>query len=136
MGTEHRHMKTRSWRKACFFKLNEIAVSNSHLIFQEWHDDFPWSRARERLAEELQQLTAALDGFAVTARRHRQLLGRGRLDLSLGHFPDRKARVRGYCVMHKPVGKRSNVFCTQCKVFLCPGACYKEYHTVERLPTL
>ncbi len=110
-------MKTRSWRKACFFKLNEIDVSNSHIVFQEWHEDFAWTGARERLADELQKLAAALDGVARPRCSHRVLPADERLDASLGHHPDRKKGCRGYCAMHRPVTKKSNIFCSHCDVY-------------------
>ncbi len=132
MATQQRHMKTRSWRKACFFRLNEIAVSNCHIIFNEWHEKFDWKFAKEQLADDLLSLVVAVEKPPLPMkRRHRKVPMEERLNRALGHFPGREKSVRGNCVVHGKVRKRCSSFCTTCQVFLCLGNCYRVFHSEE-----
>ncbi len=125
-------MKTRSWRKACFFRLNEIAVSNCHIIYQEWHDTFEWTVAREDLAEDLLSLVKSIEGIHLPMkRRHRKVAKEERLNRSLGHYPDKIVGVRGNCAVPGCMRRRSCYFCSSCEVFLCLGQCYRVFHTEE-----
>ncbi len=135
VGTQQRHMKTRSWRKAVFFRLNEIAVSNCHIIFEEWHGDFVWSVAKDSLASELACLVKAIESpNEAPQRKHRKVTAEERLNPLLGHFPNKVKGVRGNCAVHNSCRKRCSTFCTSCEVFLCLGTCYKLFHTRKNIP--
>ncbi len=128
-------MKTRSWRKACFFRLNEVAISNAHVMFQETHPDFPWCDARKELAKQLLEVVTALQAAQSWPRRlHRPSIKADRLNRSCGHWPEKVPGRRGQCAVHKATRKRSTVFCSHCKVYLCVVPCFKVYHTEVKLP--
>ncbi len=127
-------MKSPSWRKACFFRLNEIAVSNAQIIFQETHEAFQWCLAKKTLAEELLAIVQALESVDVPRRVHRALDSEERLNRTVGHYPEKSAK-RGRCPMHGRIRKRTKVLCSHCRTHLCLGSCYRLFHTLRSLPS-
>lgn len=96
-------------------------------------------RFRLRLSEEL----AAQYAVNVSARSC-QGNPCARLDKFLDHFPEHREVTQertakqdrfkcGRCVRcaARKEKKQTNITCSQCKVFLCVGQCWKEFHTLE-----
>lgn len=133
------------WYIKVFKRLLNISILNSYITYcsnigqgkKMTHREF-----RYALAAEL------LEKYGVSSNPRTQYQGPtcARLDRSLDHFPE-KVEVEGErqkrnikfkrarCVRCLALKKRtdSSTFCCQCKVSLCLGQCWREYHTLETL---
>ncbi|XP_049882739.1 piggyBac transposable element-derived protein 4-like [Pectinophora gossypiella] len=132
------------WYIKVFRRLFNVSILNCYIIYcsnigqgqKMSHRQF-----RYLLAEELCAQTGA-----NVATRQRQNITSTRLDRSLDHTPEhlciegertlKQVRFqRGRCVRCAAKKERgqTNIQCSNCKVFLCVGQCWREYHSLDNL---
>lgn len=133
------------WYIKVFKRLLNISILNSYIIYKAnigqgkimTHRQYRYTLAAELLEKY---------GTSSVPRQHSNN-SCDRLNSSLQHFPDHsevgKERVsnqqhklkRVRCVRCLAQKKRTMVttFCSQCKVYLCVGQCWRDYHTIEVL---
>ena len=129
--------RTIKWWKKIIWRMIDIAILNSWLIFRT---NFPSSRLKShrmfriQLVHELVQpyldmrATAGLSRGRQSVSPDRRLQGK--------HFPYKSIR-RLRCVVcskkRTPAGQRKDtktmVFCPKCNVHMCLGTCFEEFHT-------
>ncbi len=154
--TQHRHMRTRSWKKAIYFWLLDFSVSNAHLIYQEAHESCLWKAAKNQLVGEICELVGVLDAPSPNAglpslvpqtssKSPHKICGwrtscqedvdRVRLDRSLRHFPNKsssKLSARTRRCQCAVCTTKTSIFCSSCDTFLCVGKCYRAFHTLVK----
>ena len=135
--------KTLKWWKKVMWRLLDIAVVNSWIIFRS---NFPDSSIktqklfRQKLVEEMVQPLLTLRSSPMCPP---YLLGKGRsptteeIRLTGKHFPYINPE-RKRCVVcsnklspttGKPKDKKTKTYCPTCKKFICLGECFELYHT-------
>ncbi|XP_041978560.1 piggyBac transposable element-derived protein 4-like [Aricia agestis] len=133
------------WYVKVFRRLINISVLNSYILYcsnigknkKMTHRQF-----RYKLAEEL---CAQLEENLVSRAAPRHAEPCDRLNTSVDHFPQHKEASRtcnkqvrfqrGSCArcLAKKERKVCNILCSHCKVFLCIGQCWRDFHTLETL---
>lgn len=133
------------WYIKVFKRLLNISILNTYIIYCSnigQRKKLTHRQFRYQLAAELLQRF----GEIVTPRTRSNAIHCDRLNRSLDHFPDhseiggdrvskQNKKKRGRCTRCSANKKRTDtsVFCSQCKVYLCVGQCWREYHTFEFL---
>ena len=136
--------RTIKWWKKIFWRLVDIAIINSWIIFRKHNPQSKIKSQRDfrlelivQLVQPLLDLKASPDCPSIlksykgrkTASPDKRLLGK--------HFPY-KTTQRGRCLVcskHKSpttgrkLDKKTKNFCPKCEVYLCLGSCFEHYHT-------
>ena len=138
--------KSLKWWKKVFWRLIDIAVVNSWIIFRA---NYPHSsvtsqfKYRVKLCRELVQPLLDLKASTECPPVLRPQRGRKPILVTtrlIGkHFIYRSRTRNRCCVCYKrktKSGKRKDTktsfFCKKCDVFLCPGSCFEAYHTKSK----
>lgn len=132
------------WYIKVFRRFVNVTILNCYIIYCSnigQHTKMTHREFRYKLAEEL----CAKYGHNVPIRQ-RLRNPCARLDKSLDHFPehceiaqrttvrqDRFKRARCVRCNAKKQRKMTNTLCSGCKVFLCVGQCWREFHSLENL---
>ena len=139
--------QTIKWWKKVFWRLIDIAIVNSWIIFRVNNPESSKIRSQRDFRLELVQLLVQplLDLKAspdcpniLRAHKGRNVVSADKRLLGK-HFP-RKAAQRGRCCVcskhksttGKKVDKKSKVFCPKCEVYLCLGDCFEQFHTKSK----
>ena len=131
--------RSKKWWKRVFAYLIECCFFNSFVLLSFVRTDFS-EREGSYLSQRITLAKALIGDFSS-----RQRIGRPpnvdsahleRLNLSLGHFPQR-GRTRARCVVCSRHNLRHDGWneCSVCEVSLCGGhtgrSCFKKYHTLR-----
>ncbi len=147
---QYRHFKFLDWRRSLYTMLFDWSVQNSIIIFADTNPKFEHCHGKAALCEEIMAVVNAMcfpsmiGPTADTDERkflsaferfsHSVCVRKQRLSTSVRHMPNTVSRQgrdrRKYCHVH-PFGKKTNVYCTECHVFLCAGRCFSIYHCVK-----
>lgn len=132
------------WYQKVFRRLINITVLNTYIIYKTKVDK-THREYRYLLAKALSQQRPIIQRTRPAAIVSRTELNEIRLD-NIEHYPehqenehkDRNTKVRykrGRCVrcLAKKQRTESNIKCTKCRVFLCVGKCWIDYHSLEQL---
>jgi hypothetical protein len=136
--------RTVKWWKKVFWRLVDISILNSWIIFRtNWpaseidsHRVFRLELVHE-LVQPLLSKIASPDGGVSYSKGHRPTLCKRRL---LGkHFPYNKPH-RSRCVVcsqqKTSTGSRKDTktrgYCPKCDVYLCIGECFESHHTKSK----
>lgn len=136
--------KTMKWWKRVFWRLIEIALVNSHLLYKMKPENVSISQKKFRL-----NLCHLLVQPLLTLRANsgaRLLVGPGLADpapndrLMGKHFgkrSDKRRRCKVCAYRKNNEGKmkqtKTNNFCPKCDVHLCQDPCFREWHTYSKL---
>ena len=139
--------KTIKWWKKVFWRLVDIAIINSWIIFRMNNPESKIKSQRDFQLELVRQLVQPL--LSLKASPNCPIIlqsSKGRTVVSpdkrlLGkHFPH-KASQRGRCCVcskHKStttgkrLDKKTKTFCPKCEVYICLGVCFERFHTVSK----
>ena len=132
--------KTVKWWKKLFWRLIDLSILNSSIVFRQNHPESGIKSNRvfrieltEELVKPLLHLRASIHnplGPYTRGRRPSENLDR----LKGKHFPY-KASSRKRCVVCYSKGsKRKDIkvssYCPKCNQHMCIGTCFEKYHTL------
>ncbi len=138
--------RTIKWWKKVFWRLIDIAIINSWLVFRvnnpeskiQSQRDFRLELVRQ-LVQPLLNLKASPDCPSILqSHKGRKVVSSDKRLLGK-HFP-RKADQRGRCCVcgkqKSATGKRLDIktrtYCPKCELFICLGNCFEQYHTKSK----
>lgn len=138
---------TIKWRKKVFWRIIDIAIINSWIVFKinnpnskiKSQRDFRLALIKE-LVQPLLDLKASPKCPAVLkASKGRKSVGPNKRLLGK-HFAYKSAD-RGRCAMcskrktttGKKVDKKTKNYCPKCEVYLCLGTCFEHFHTKSKI---
>lgn len=137
------------WYIKVFRRLVNISILNSYVIYKSNASSIGLEKVmthrqfRYALAAELCQRYGSSNRPRAHQPQEQALCAR--LDRSADHFPDQSEVdgerttskqnrfKRARCVRCIAIKKRTttSTFCSHCKVYLCLGQCWREYHTLQ-----
>ena len=136
--------RTLKWWKKVFWRLVDIAIINSWIIFHTNYSDSEIKSQKQfriKLAEELVQPLLTLRANSQCPHYLKNYKGRRPTTqvtrLNGKHFPYKRS-TRGRCAVcckqvSPTTGKKKDIktqnFCPKCDTFLCFGTCFERYHT-------
>ncbi|XP_045124954.1 uncharacterized protein LOC123512593 isoform X2 [Portunus trituberculatus] len=136
------------WYKKLFFHLLDLAVLNTHALFDPKSGMKPKYRAFHRQLTDQILMAFMLKTKGTeecrTKRKAEEANNPLRFKLSMGHFPRKhgdggsKVVERSQCCVvclksrsHKPQEVQTRYYCSVCNVPLCVVPCFERYHTVK-----
>lgn len=137
------------WYIKVFRRLLNISILNTFIIYRANSQDRSRKLTHREYRYALAKALSRQDNQITRIRPAIQHPRGERLD-GTEHFPEHeeadervtKGRVRykrGRCVLCLALANKkrteSNVKCSKCRVFLCIGKCWRDYHTQETLST-
>ena len=135
--------QTMKWWKKVFWRLLDITIVNSWIIFCTNYPDSPINSHKSFRLKLVKELVQPLLDLVASPNCPPHLQGgKGRKVISdakrlVGKHFAYKNTKRGRCAVcdHKkgPTGQRMDTktqnYCPKCETFLCQGSCFEVYHT-------